>query len=188
MDRTTIDQFFKNEGGSAGSRDGHGVLDRSMPRDPASEPPSPHYWDVFRDKCRAKQASQGTQFFTFTVHSKLMYKKQYVFKMDPLKQSKAFKQIVRDVMTKVCETVDVSYYIFFEYGRNGLLHCHGIAYPVSDEVIFAYPWYSAHIKSCAKKCGFNMRGTDVQPVKYIEDCFKYISKDAGKHPIQPLHS
>lgn len=188
MARIPIDHFFGREGESKAG-DGLGsVLDRSMPVDPASESPSPHYWDVFKEKAREKQRSQGCQFFTFTLHSKLMHNKRYIIRLDPNKQAKLFKQLVRETMTRVCEEVEVSYYIFFEYGRNGILHCHGIAYPVSDEIIFAYPWYSAHIKSCAKKSGFNMRGTDVQPVKYIEDCIKYISKDAGKHPVQPLHS
>lgn len=197
MARTYIDDYFPEAGCFAGRKDPNmdHVLDRSMSRDPAPEQPAQvetqrgTYWSVFQDRAREKMRQNGCQFFTFTLHSKLMYHKQYICRMDPLKQAKCFKSLVRDVMNNVNKDVEISYYIFFEYSKkNSILHCHGVAYAVSDEVVYAYPWYSNQLKASAKKMGFRMRGTDVQSVLHINEVLKYISKDAGKHPIQGLHS
>lgn len=166
-------------------------LDRAMSNGPAPEPPPvTTVWDVYKDRCLEKWKSNGVLFFTLTVNSKMKYKNKYLIRCDPTKQAKYFKHIVRDVMISFNKTVEHHYYIFFEYTKAGVIHCHGLTYPQKDDVIFGYPYWGKELKASATKHGFNSLGVHCEPVKSFADASKYISKDSypiRKHPILPIY-
>lgn len=177
----TLDEYFSQTVGS----EADSVLDQSPP----SEPTVSVLFDDFCGKAQKKWASQGVLFFTFTINSKLKYKNKYLIRCVPHKQAKYFKVLVKEVLNQFDKDTGLEshYYVFFEYTKAGVIHCHGLLYHEDSSVITAYPFYSGALQASAIKHHFNKIGVKVEPAKSFYDCKKYISKDKGKHPTMPIY-
>lgn len=185
MANKNIDYYF-GRGGSDSALPNEGgdcLLDRSPP----SEPPRFSIWETFCNRACEMWKSNGLLFFTLTINSKMKVKTRYLLKMDPVKQAKYFKQLVKELMTDYNTITPIHYYIFFEYTKAGVIHCHGMAYGEDGEVILSYPYYATALKKMALKHQFMAQGIHCEPVKSFADVKKYISKDFGKHPVVPIY-
>lgn len=188
MSNKDIDYYFGNhitEGGSQPTAGAAIGLDQSPP----TEPPRLSVFETFCDRALAKWKSQGILFFTLTIHSKMKYKGKFLIRCVPHIQAKLFKYLVKDVMIAYEKEIKcpTHYYIFFEYTKSGVIHCHGMMYPEDDNVVMAYPFYATALKKIATKHQFMAIGTHCESVKSFADVKKYISKDFGKHPILPIY-